>query len=124
MKRRIAHAVGSLVLGVLVFLPVRPTSAYTLDRTQMQGLAAIRWAAAHWHVSVNLLSSIAWRESRYEPWARNRYSGASGLFQFMPGTFYSYAPRIGEFRSIFNPYANANVAAYMFKIGLGYAWNY
>lgn len=121
MKRTIIHALGGVLL-TLFLLPAHQSSAYGFDRAQLRGLDAIRWAASHWRVNYYNLRAIAWRESRYEPGAYNSSSGASGLFQFMPGTYYAYARRIGEFRSIFNPYANANVAAYMFSVGLGYAW--
>ncbi len=95
---------------------------YYAPRSANVALDAIAVASARWHVSYSWLLRIAIRESGLNPWAHNP-SGASGLFQFMPSTYYAYAPRIGEFRSIFDPYANANVAAYMFSIGLSYAWN-
>jgi Transglycosylase SLT domain len=72
--------------------------------------------ANQWRVSPYLMLSIARCESGYDPQAYNP-SGASGLFQFMPSTFWAYASRIGETRSYWNPDAAANVAAYAVSIG-------
>lgn len=83
--------------------------------------AAIAWAAARWGVDYNWLLRVAMCESGLNPNAYNP-SGASGLFQFMPGTYWAFAARIGETRSYFNPWGAANVAAYMFHIGLAYEW--
>lgn len=83
--------------------------------------AAIGWAAARWGVDYGWLLRVATCESGLNPNAYNP-SGASGLFQFMPGTYWTFAARIGETRSYFNPYGAANVAAYMFSIGLAYEW--
>jgi hypothetical protein len=95
-----------------------PRYYYTSDAT-----AAISAASARWGVSYWWLLRVAQCESGLNSGAYNRYSGASGLFQFMPGTFWSYAARIGEGRSYWNPYASANVAAYMFSRGLAYEWS-
>ena len=83
--------------------------------------AAIATAAARWGVNYYWLLRVASCESGLNPSAYNP-SGASGLFQFMPGTYYAYAARIGERGSIWNAYSNANVAAYMFSIGQAYQW--
>lgn len=89
---------------------------YTNDATE-----AISEAAARWGVDFNWLLRVATCESGLNPNAYNP-SGASGLFQFMPGTYWTYAAQIGETRSYFNPYGAANVAAYMFHLGLAYEW--
>lgn len=75
-----------------------------------------------WGVSYFWLLRVAECESGLNASAYNA-SGASGLFQFMPGTFYSYARQIGEWRSLWNPAAAANVAAYMFSRGQAYQWS-
>lgn len=66
--------------------------------------------------------STLWRIARCEsgvyPLARNP-SGASGLFQFMPGTF-AGTPFGGL--SIWSPYANALAAGWMFARGRASAW--
>ena len=50
-------------------------------------LDAILEAAWATGVDPNLLSTLAWRESRYDSAARNRRSSASGLLQFTSGTW-------------------------------------
>jgi soluble lytic murein transglycosylase-like protein len=72
--------------------------------------------ANQWRVSPSLMLSIARCESGYNPLSYNP-SGASGLFQFMPSTFYGYAARIGETRSYWDPDAAANVASYAVSTG-------
>lgn len=82
---------------------------------------AISTASARWGVSYGWLVRVATCESGLNPSAYNP-SGASGLFQFMPGTYWLYASRIGETRSYWDAYGAANVAAYMFSIGQSYQW--
>ena len=48
---------------------------------------AIRVAARGTGVDPNLLLAIAWRESRFDPEARNRRSSARGLLQFTTATW-------------------------------------
>lgn len=72
---------------------------------------ALRLAAAVYGVPLAELERVAWCESRRRPWARNA-SGASGLLQFMPGTYAGTPPgRAGL--SIFSPYANALAAGWL-----------
>jgi hypothetical protein len=67
--------------------------------------------------------STLWRRARCESglnrYAVNSWSGASGLFQFLPSTF-----RTTPFRgmSIFSPYANAMAAGWMQSVGRGGEW--
>lgn len=82
---------------------------------------AISQAAARWGVDYGWLLRVAQCESGLNPGAQNP-SGASGLFQFMPGTYWLYASQIGETRSYWDAYGSANVAAYMFSRGLAYQW--
>ena len=82
---------------------------------------AIATAAARWGVSYDWLLRVATCESGLNPGAYNP-SGASGLFQFMPSTYWYFAGRIGETRSYWDPYGASNVAAYMFSIGQSYQW--
>jgi len=69
--------------------------------------------------------STLWRKARCEtggtfsPRAHNA-SGASGLFQFLPGTFAS-TPYARE--SIWSPYANAMAAGWMHAHGRGGEWD-
>ena len=82
---------------------------------------AIAQASARWGVSYGWLLRVATCESGLNPGAQNP-SGASGLFQFMPGTYFLYASQIGETRSYWDAYGSANVAGYMFSRGLSYQW--
>jgi hypothetical protein len=83
----------------------------------------IRGAAAAWGADPNQLLRVAWCESRYNPFAINARSGASGLFQFMPATWAANSARSGYGgASAFDPVASANVAAYMFHNGQAWQW--
>ena len=85
--------------------------------------AAIWSASQHWGVNYYWLRRVAVCESGLNPGAYNRSSGAAGLFQFMPATFWSHAGRIGEQRTYWDPFAAANVAAYLFRIGQSGQWS-
>lgn len=78
----------------------------------------IIWSAAQqYNVSYSWLLGVAQCESGLNPTAVNRYSGASGLFQFMPGTFYGHGGT-----DIWDPVQQANIAAKMFSIGESGEW--
>jgi uncharacterized protein YraI len=62
---------------------------------------------------------VAQCESLLDPSAVNRASGASGLFQFLPGTFAS-TPYANY--DIFDAWANANAAAWMWSVGRRGEW--
>lgn len=57
-------------------------------------------------------------ESHYNPLAINRYSGASGLFQFMPATWNANFPG----QNIWDPYAQARAALVFYNAGRQSAW--
>lgn len=82
---------------------------------------AICRAAQRWGGSYSLLLRLATCESDLDPHAYNT-AGASGLFQFMSSTYAEWAPRVPESRSLWNPYASANVAAYMIAHGQFHRW--
>jgi hypothetical protein len=65
------------------------------------GSAAVQWAI-----------NVAYCESRYHPNSVNTASGASGLFQFMPGTW-GGTPWASQ--SPFDPVANAQAAAWLYS---------
>jgi regulator of protease activity HflC (stomatin/prohibitin superfamily) len=65
------------------------------------GPAAVQWAI-----------NVAYCESRYHPNSVNTDSGASGLFQFMPGTW-GGTPWASQ--SPFDPVANAQAAAWLYN---------
>jgi transglycosylase-like protein with SLT domain len=65
------------------------------------GARALEWAL-----------NVAYCESRYHPNSVNSDSGASGLFQFMPGTW-GGTPWASQ--SPFDPVANAQAAAWLYN---------
>ena len=65
------------------------------------GARAVQWAI-----------NVAYCESRYHPNSVNTDSGASGLFQFMPGT---WAGTPWASQSPFDPVANAQAAAWLYN---------
>lgn len=62
---------------------------------------------------------VARCESVLDPNAVNPYSNASGLFQFLPGTW-ATTPYADQ--DIFDPVANANAAAWMWSVGRRNEW--
>jgi hypothetical protein len=75
----------------------------------------IRAAAAKYGVDPETLLRVAYCESRYDPLAYNGVLGASGLFQIIPSTWRANSAAAGYGgASVFDPVANANVAAFMF----------
>ena len=62
---------------------------------------------------------VAKCESVLDPYNVNSSSGASGLFQFMPGTWLT-TPFADQ--DIFDPVANANAAAWMWSVGRRNEW--
>jgi soluble lytic murein transglycosylase-like protein len=73
-------------------------------------------AQAH-NISYSWLLGVAQCESGLDPTAVNRSSGASGLFQFMPATFYGHGGT-----DIWDPTQQANIAAQMFSVGESDEW--
>jgi uncharacterized protein YraI len=82
-------------------------------------VAIINDAAAEYGQPAEDMIRVAACESVWDPNAVNSSSGASGLFQFMPGTWLStpYADQ-----SIFDPVANARAAAWMWSVGRRNEW--
>ncbi len=87
-------------------------------------IAAIIVAAADkYGVSADTLLRVAYCESRYDPLAYNSILGASGLFQIIPGTWRANSAASGySGASVWDPVANANVAAWMFSRGQAGQW--
>ena len=73
--------------------------------------ACLKRAAIHYRVSYALMRSIAWCESRLQPRAYNP-SGASGLMQFMPGTWQATPYRA---RPVFSAKWNALAGAWLLR---------
>jgi hypothetical protein len=85
--------------------------------------AIIRAAAAKYGVEAETLLRVAYCESRYDPLAYNGILGASGLFQIIPGTWRANSVPAGYGgASVWDPVANANVAAWMFSRGESRQW--
>lgn len=82
---------------------------------------ALRLASFIYRVPEQTLRSLAFCESRFNPAAVNRSSGAAGLLQFMPQTWAAnYYGRHGF--SVWSPYANAlGAAQHISRYGTG-AW--
>lgn len=93
--------------------PPRGGSRYT----QTQIIAIIRTAAATYGANGDQMVRVARCESGLNERAYDPYSGASGLFQFMPGTFYGHGGH-----DIWDPTDQSNVAAKMFAQGQSSAW--
>ena len=68
---------------------------------------AIKLAANAFSISESAMRSVAWCESKFNRYARNR-SGASGLFQFINSTWRTSGMAVF---SVFDPIANALGAA-------------
>jgi hypothetical protein len=85
--------------------------------------AIIRAAADKYGVDPEQLLRIAYCESRYDPLAYNGILGASGLFQIIPGTWLANSVPAGYGgASVWDPVANANVAAWMISRGGASQW--
>lgn len=76
-------------------------------------------AALRYGQSPAAMIAVARCESNFDPTLVNPASNASGLFQFLPGTWRTtpYASY-----SIFDPWASANAAAWMWSVGRRNEW--
>jgi Transglycosylase SLT domain len=102
--------------------PVRVAPAPTCAVVECDPLTAIHWAAARWGASEPALVAVAQCESSLSPQAYNAGGGYSGLFQFLPSTYWAYARQTGETRSYWSASGSADVAAWMFAHGLANQW--
>jgi len=121
-----AEAGRTLVSSVEVVTPVTEVRHVGTKPAPAPGdiESVIRAAAATWGADANQLLRVAWCESRYNVYAVNSRSGASGLFQFMPATWAANSVRAGYAgASVFDPVASANVAAWMFAHGQAAQWS-
>jgi hypothetical protein len=96
--------------AVAAFIPPPPGSGG-------DGLAAI-YAVFGNSPGLSWALRVANCESRYNPLAVNRSSGASGLFQFMPSTWNANFPG----QNIWDPYAQARGALVFYNAGRQSAW--
>jgi soluble lytic murein transglycosylase-like protein len=103
-------AASSLPYGAAFGQAVPEPSAGTIKQ--------IIWAAAQsYSVSYTWLLGVAQCESGLDPTSFNQTSGASGLFQFMPATFYGHGGT-----DIWSPVQQSDIAAKMFSIGESGEW--
>ena len=115
----------ALLASTLVARPAEAQEPSTHERayTVADSLAAIRWVSQKWHVSYGWLLRVARCESGLNATVTNPSSGAMGLFQIIPATWAYWARQVGENRSPYNPYGNANVAAWAFSRGNSFQWD-
>jgi hypothetical protein len=89
--------------------------------SQQQMISLIYQSADKWGQSRVDMLRVARCESNLNPNAVNSSSGASGLFQFMPGTF-AFTPNGKRGEDIFDPWANADAAGWMWANGMRHHW--
>ena len=63
----------------------------------------VQRAAKEHGIDPQLLNGIIWVESKFNPKAHNKKSGAKGLMQLMPGTSKAMAKRLGRRSRPFDP---------------------
>jgi soluble lytic murein transglycosylase-like protein len=63
------------------------------------------------------------RESRWQSGAYNASSGASGLAQFIPSTFFWAQERFGIWGSPFDPYVSMDLMSALLREGEYYHWS-
>ena len=122
MRQRMKRA--GVYLGVLLFgvaVSLTPTDTPSADAQNAVAADAIEYG-----ISLGLPPAwayrVSWCESRWNPNAYNRWSGASGLFQFLPSTWAS-TPQGRAGLSPFDPYANAAAAAWLYHAGGPRHWS-
>jgi hypothetical protein len=87
--------------------------------TQDEIIQIIYAAADRYGQSRQAMLQVARCESVLDPYAVNPSSNASGLFQFLPGTW-ATTPYAAE--NIFDPVASANAAGWMWSVGRRGEW--
>lgn len=98
----------------------KPSSGTTTTTTSGNSMVDIIYAAAaKYGQNGDAMLAVARCESVLDPNAVNPYSNASGLFQFLPGTW-ATTPYANS--SIFDPVANAEAAAWMWSVGRRGEW--
>ena len=114
-----ARAAKPAVRIQAVARPVRPArpAAPNPPAGSGSGVAAI-YAAFGGSPGLTWALRVARCESGYNPRAYNPSSGASGLFQFLPSTWYSHFPGW----NIWDPYAQARAARIFYDNGWQSQW--
>ncbi len=91
-----------------------------LSVSQAQVVADITAAAEHWGVSVSWMLRTANCESHFHWNSVNRSGPYIGVFQFLMSTFIANG---GTAATIWDPVAQANIAAKMFAHGQAHEWS-
>lgn len=130
---RVRAAESALAASVAKESAPTPEARFTAPQPVSRAVAGdipatiTRWAN-HYGVSADWLLRVATCESTLNPAAVNRgyYAGGghpSGLFQFLPQTFYANAARAGiAGADLWSVEHQAQTAAYMFSIGQHVQW--
>jgi hypothetical protein len=89
LSHAVAPRTGAVRNASMVHRGVVPLANTTWDDPAVPPaiLDAIQTAAHETGIDPHLLAAIAWRESRFDPNARNQQSSAKGLLQFTSGTW-------------------------------------
>jgi peptidoglycan hydrolase CwlO-like protein len=115
---------ASALLGRITALNRQIAAASAANRpggytpSQQQVIAIIRAAAAKYNQDGDRMVRVARCESGLNPHAYDAGSGASGLFQFMPSTFYGNGGH-----DIWDATDQSNIAAKMFSEGKSGEWS-
>lgn len=110
---------GTVQVSVPESTPPQPVAAKA-NYSNGNGIIDIIVEAANYYgQSPDDMIAVARCESELDPSNYNDYSGASGLFQFLPSTWAStpYADQ-----DIFDPWANAYAASWMWSVGRQNEW--
>ena len=84
--------------------------AVVAARPELDVPGMITDAAGRWGLDPNQMLRVAWCESKFDPGAYNRSSGASGVFQFIPRTWAWASAAVGQAQaSPFDTAANVEV---------------
>jgi soluble lytic murein transglycosylase-like protein len=90
--------------------------AVVAARPELDVPGMITDAAGRWGLDPNQMLRVAWCESKFDPGAYNRSSGASGVFQFIPRTWAWASAAVGQAQaSPFDAAANVEAAAWLMK---------
>ena len=94
-------------------------SCRRFDEVQNVSKCFIKRAAKHYEQSTAQAFYVAHRESRFHPHVTNSYSGAAGIFQFMPTTW-AHTPY--RKHSPYNPRWASLAAMWLWSKGGYYHW--
>lgn len=120
------HRLRAALLAAFLAVPVlRAATLPAVAQADEPDVPALIAEVALEHgLSPAWMHRIAWCESRFQPWARNRRSGAAGLWQFMPGTWRWMSAQAGlAGSSPYDPWASTEVAAWAFERGYARHWS-